>query len=46
MAYFPFSVWKDSFFGDLHGQGTDAVDFFIKKKVMVERWPKEWARKF
>ena len=46
MAYFPFSGWKDSFFGDLHGQGTDAVDFFTQKKVVVERWPKEWTRKF
>ena len=46
MASFPFSGWKDSFFGDLHGQGTDAVDFFTQKKVVVERWPKEWARKF
>ena len=46
MAYFPFSGWKDSFFGDLHGQGTDAVDFFTQKKVVVERWPKEWTRRF
>jgi len=46
MAFFPFSGWKDSFFGDLHGQGTDAVDFFTQKKVVVERWPKEWVRKF
>ena len=46
MAYFPFSGWKDSFFGDLHGQSMDAVDFFTQKKVVVERWPKEWTRKF
>jgi malonate-semialdehyde dehydrogenase (acetylating) / methylmalonate-semialdehyde dehydrogenase len=46
MAFFPFSGWKDSFFGDLHGQGRDAVDFFTQKKVVVERWPKEWSRKF
>lgn len=46
MAFFPFSGWKDSFFGDLHGQGTDAVEFFTQKKVVVERWPKEWSRKF
>jgi len=46
MAYFPFSGWKESFFGDLHGQGRDAVDFFTQKKVVVERWPKEWSRKF
>ena len=46
MAFFPFSGWKESFFGDLHGQGMDAVDFFTQKKVVVERWPKEWTRKF
>jgi malonate-semialdehyde dehydrogenase (acetylating)/methylmalonate-semialdehyde dehydrogenase len=46
MAFFPFSGWKDSFFGDLHGQGSDAVDFFTQKKVIVERWPKEWTRQF
>ena len=46
MAFFPFSGWKDSFFGDMHGQGMDAVEFFTQKKVVVERWPKEWARKF
>ena len=46
MAFFPFSGWKDSFFGDLHGQSHDAVDFFTQKKVVVERWPKEWSRRF
>jgi malonate-semialdehyde dehydrogenase (acetylating) / methylmalonate-semialdehyde dehydrogenase len=46
MAFYPFSGWKESFFGDLHGQGTDAVEFFTQKKVIVERWPKEWSRKF
>ena len=46
MAYFPFSGWKNSFFGDLHGQGLDAVEFFTQKKVVVERWPKEWSRRF
>jgi malonate-semialdehyde dehydrogenase (acetylating) / methylmalonate-semialdehyde dehydrogenase len=46
MAFFPFSGWKDSFFGDLHGQGMDAVEFFTQKKVVVERWPNEWSRKF
>ena len=38
MAFFPFSGWKDSFFGDLHGQGRDAIDFYTEKKVIVERW--------
>ena len=46
MAFFPFSGWKDSFFGVDHGQGVDAVEFFTQKKVVVERWPREWARKF
>ncbi len=46
MAFFPFSGWKESFFGDLHGQGMDAVEFFTQKKVVVERWPKEWSRQF
>jgi len=46
MAYFPFTGWKGSFFGDLHAQGNDAVDFYTDKKVVIERWPKEWSRKF
>jgi len=46
IAYFPFSGWKESFFGDLHAQGRDAVDFYTEKKVIVERWPKEWSRVF
>ncbi|MGH9432615.1 MAG: CoA-acylating methylmalonate-semialdehyde dehydrogenase, partial [Terriglobia bacterium] len=46
MAYFPFTGWKGSFFGDLHAQGRDAIEFYTDKKVVVERWPKEWSRKF
>ena len=46
IAFFPFTGWKDSFFGDLHGQGRDAVEFYTDKKVIVERWPKEWSRVF
>lgn len=46
MAQFPFSGWKESFFGDLHGQGKHAIEFFTQTKVVVERWPKEWTRKF
>ncbi|WP_421655047.1 CoA-acylating methylmalonate-semialdehyde dehydrogenase [Leptothermofonsia sp. ETS-13] len=38
MAFFPFSGWKDSFFGDLHAQGQQAVEFFTQTKVVVERW--------
>ncbi len=46
MAFFPFSGWKESFFGDLHAQGRHGVEFFTQTKVVVERWPKEWTRKF
>jgi malonate-semialdehyde dehydrogenase (acetylating)/methylmalonate-semialdehyde dehydrogenase len=46
MAYFPFSGWKDSFLGVLHGQSWDAIDFYTDKKVVVERWPAEWSRQF
>ena len=37
-AYFPFSGWKDSFFGDLHVHGWDAVDFFTRKKTITSRY--------
>ena len=46
MAFFPFSGWRDSFFGDMHGQGKDAVEFFTQKKVIAERWFRDWSRKF
>ena len=46
MAFFPFSGWKESFFGDLHGQSHHAVEFFTQTKVVVERWPSEWSRQF
>jgi malonate-semialdehyde dehydrogenase (acetylating)/methylmalonate-semialdehyde dehydrogenase len=46
MAYFPFSGWKDSFFGVLHGQGRDAIEFYTDKKVVIERWATENSRKF
>ena len=46
MAQFPFSGWNDSFFGDLHGQGRHAIEFFTQTKIVIERWPKEWSRKF
>jgi malonate-semialdehyde dehydrogenase (acetylating)/methylmalonate-semialdehyde dehydrogenase len=46
MAFFPFSGSKGSFFGDLHAQGRDAIDFYMDKKVVVERWPREWSRRF
>jgi malonate-semialdehyde dehydrogenase (acetylating)/methylmalonate-semialdehyde dehydrogenase len=37
-AFFPFSGWKGSFFGDLHVHGTDGIDFYTRKKVVVTRW--------
>lgn len=37
-ASFPFGGQKDSFFGDLHGQGLDAIEFFTDKKILIERW--------
>jgi malonate-semialdehyde dehydrogenase (acetylating)/methylmalonate-semialdehyde dehydrogenase len=46
MAFFPFSGWKNSFFGTLHAQGQHAVEFFTQTKVVVERWLSEWTRKF
>lgn len=46
MAWFPFSGARGSFFGDLHGQGRDAFQFFTKEKVVVERWPRAVSRLF
>ena len=38
MAYFPFAGAKNSFFGVMHGQGQDAVQFFTDSKVVITRW--------
>ncbi len=38
MAFFPFSGWKQSFFGDLHAHGKDAVAFYTEQKVVMTRW--------
>jgi malonate-semialdehyde dehydrogenase (acetylating) / methylmalonate-semialdehyde dehydrogenase len=38
MAFFPFAGWKDSFFGDLHAHGKDAVNFYTEQKVIMSRW--------
>jgi malonate-semialdehyde dehydrogenase (acetylating)/methylmalonate-semialdehyde dehydrogenase len=38
VAFFPFSGWKDSFLGDLHAHGTDAVEFYTRKKTVTSRW--------
>lgn len=37
-ASFPFGGKKESFYGDLHGQGPDAIEFFTDRKVVIERW--------
>jgi malonate-semialdehyde dehydrogenase (acetylating) / methylmalonate-semialdehyde dehydrogenase len=39
MSFFPFTGWKESFFGDLHAHGRDAIDFYTEKKVVITRWP-------
>jgi malonate-semialdehyde dehydrogenase (acetylating)/methylmalonate-semialdehyde dehydrogenase len=46
MAFFPFSGWKESFYGDLHGQSKHAVEFYTQTKVVIERWYDEWSRQF
>ncbi|MEO1440519.1 MAG: aldehyde dehydrogenase family protein, partial [Chloroflexota bacterium] len=46
MAFFPFSGWNESFFGDLHAQSKHGVEFYTQTKVVVERWPREWSRQF
>ena len=38
VAWFPFAGWKDSFDGDLHANGSDAVEFYTRKKVVTSRW--------
>ena len=38
MAFFPFAGWKNSFFGDLHAHGRDAVAFYTEQKVVMSRW--------
>jgi malonate-semialdehyde dehydrogenase (acetylating)/methylmalonate-semialdehyde dehydrogenase len=45
-AAFPFSCARQSFYGDLRGQGRDAIEFLTSKKVVVEGWPEEWSRVF
>jgi malonate-semialdehyde dehydrogenase (acetylating)/methylmalonate-semialdehyde dehydrogenase len=46
MAFFPFSGWKESFYGDLHGQSLHALEFYTQTKVVIERWHDAWTRKF
>jgi malonate-semialdehyde dehydrogenase (acetylating)/methylmalonate-semialdehyde dehydrogenase len=46
VAFFPFSGWKGSFFGDIHAHGQDAVDFYTRKKTITSRWFSEPAGRF
>lgn len=46
IAFFPFTGWKGSFFGGLHAQGRDAIEFYTDKQVVIERWPRAWSRTF
>ncbi len=39
MAIFPFTGWNQSFFGDLHIQGTEGFHFYTHNKVVLSRWP-------
>jgi malonate-semialdehyde dehydrogenase (acetylating)/methylmalonate-semialdehyde dehydrogenase len=38
MAWFPFTGWNKSFFGDLHIQGTESVHFYTQQKMTLTRW--------
>lgn len=38
LGFFAFTGWKQSFYGDLHANGKDGVDFFTKKKTITSRW--------
>jgi malonate-semialdehyde dehydrogenase (acetylating)/methylmalonate-semialdehyde dehydrogenase len=46
MAFFPFSGWNESFYGDLHAQSFHGVEFYTQTKVVVERWLNNWDRQF
>lgn len=41
MAWFPFTGWNRSFFGDLHMQGAEGIQFHTRQKVTLSRWPQE-----
>ncbi|MCH2202464.1 MAG: CoA-acylating methylmalonate-semialdehyde dehydrogenase [Fuerstiella sp.] len=38
MAWFPFTGWNQSFFGDLHIQGAEGVQFYTRQKTTLTRW--------
>ena len=37
---------ETAFFGDLHAQAHHGIEFYTQTKVVIERWPREWSRKF
>ena len=45
MSQFPFSGWNDSFYGDLHMQGTEGVMFYTRQKVVLSRWDNTYQLK-
>lgn len=44
MSVFPFSGWNHSFYGDLHVQGTEGVQFYTRQKVVLSRWDSDYKR--
>lgn len=38
MAWFPFSGYKDSFYGDLHVNGKDGVEFYTRVKTVTAQY--------
>jgi malonate-semialdehyde dehydrogenase (acetylating)/methylmalonate-semialdehyde dehydrogenase len=45
MAMFPFSGWNESFYGDLHMQGSEGVMFYTRQKVILSRWDHSYKDK-
>ena len=45
MSMFPFSGWNDSFYGDLHMQGNEGVQFYTRQKVTLSRWHNTYHNK-
>jgi malonate-semialdehyde dehydrogenase (acetylating)/methylmalonate-semialdehyde dehydrogenase len=41
MPFFPFAGWKKSFYGNLHANGQDGVDFYTRKNMITSRWEAE-----
>jgi len=38
MAWFPFTGWNNSFYGDLHIQGKEGIAFYTQQKMTMTRW--------